>query len=54
MNMIAQNVAKQLFERSLAWPEGSDLPEDKDLIFSSGQGHDTAEIFGNEADRKCI
>jgi glycogen(starch) synthase len=35
VNLISQNVAKRLFERSLAWHEGSELPEDKDLISSS-------------------
>ncbi|EUC36894.1 glycosyltransferase family 3 protein [Bipolaris victoriae FI3] len=32
VNNIAENVAKKLFERSLTWTEGSELPEDKDLI----------------------
>lgn len=32
VNMIANNVATRLFERSLVWHEGHDLPEDKDLI----------------------
>jgi glycogen(starch) synthase len=29
---IAGNVAKKLFERSLTWTEGQELPEDKDLL----------------------
>ena len=32
INTITTNVGKRLFERSLAWHEGSDLPEDKELI----------------------
>ena len=35
VNVISQNVAKRLFERSLTWHEGAELPEDKDLISSS-------------------
>ncbi|TID23114.1 gb [Venturia nashicola] len=32
VNTISQNVAKRLFERSLSWHEGGELPEEKDLI----------------------
>lgn len=35
VNLISQNVAKRLFERSLVWHEGGELPEDKELITSS-------------------
>lgn len=32
VDAISANVAKKLFDRSLAWHEGQDLPEDKDLV----------------------
>jgi len=32
VNMISENVAKRLFEKSLTWHEGAEPPEDKDLI----------------------
>lgn len=32
IKIIEQNVGKKLFERSIAWHEGQELPEDKDLI----------------------
>ncbi|KAI9702156.1 MAG: glycogen synthase isoform 1 [Bogoriella megaspora] len=35
VNVISQNVSKKLFERSLAWHEGQELPEDKELLASA-------------------
>jgi len=32
VKVIENNVGKKLFERSLAWHEGQDLPEDKELL----------------------
>ncbi|KAF4544114.1 Glycogen synthase [Lasiodiplodia theobromae] len=32
IDVISKNVGKKLFERSLAWHEGMELPEDKELI----------------------
>ncbi|KAI9685177.1 MAG: glycogen synthase isoform 1 [Bathelium mastoideum] len=35
VKVIEQNVGKKLFERSLAWHEGQELPEDKELVTSA-------------------
>ncbi|KAL9087251.1 MAG: hypothetical protein Q9165_006745 [Trypethelium subeluteriae] len=35
VRVVEQNVGKKLFERSLAWHEGQELPEDKELITST-------------------
>jgi len=35
VDIISRNVAKRLFDRSLTWHEGGELPEDNELISSS-------------------
>jgi len=50
VNMVANNVATRLFERSLVWREGDDLPEEKDLISPADKIMLRRRLFGMKRD----